>query len=148
MAAVDSALALAKVTVPGPLTVLQVMVSAAERAIRWRRALAATLPVALRAQRELARKSTEAVAMAIAVDAALVSAVELGKIEIRSLHPRQVAAWITTVDLAPQRALAALERSLSLHVGDAVYAARQSAGETATPEAQTFYDEVASLLQH
>lgn len=123
------------------------MIAGAERASRWRRALAGPLPVALRAKRENASTTLDQIAELISLEPKQLADIELGKIQVQKVLAADLARWVRAVELNDEQALAALKKSLSMAAPDAVYASRDKSASALEAESNEYYDAVESALR-
>ncbi len=122
------------------------LIAGAERGVRWHRRLAGPLPPLLQDHRRLHQVTIAAITEASELSEAVVHAVERGDTAIDELAPRQLAAWIRTVQLPSAAALDALKRSLRLPDASTVYAASGNRTETTELAHRQFYEEVVQVL--
>lgn len=91
------------------------LVDAANRALQYRRHAISPLPVLLFVTRRAQAKPLEDIATQISVADAQLRAVESGADDLRTLTPRQVADWISSVDIDRTQAEQSLRRTFISH---------------------------------
>ena len=88
------------------------LVSAAERALQWRRDNSGSLSVLLFAQRRARKLTAEDISISLEVPAKTLTDIEAGVSPMQTLPPDSVATWIDVLEVEFDSAEAALRRGL------------------------------------